>query len=237
MWLVLPLMALLFVGLGYLLTEKNAKTLLSGYNTMTELQRQQFDLKSFLRFFRNFHLFLGASLLGFGFLVLLVFGEIPATLFLVVYPLSAYGFFLVKAQRFNAKRSPKGVIWLTLLIVIPAVMVLGLLLRGLSNNEIVIHQDKIQIEGMYGQVILLEDIDSLDMMTHLPDLSTRTNGFALGRVKKGYFKTKSGHKVLLYIADADKPCLALRVQNQGWIYYNSTTKPLVEVLAALKNAK
>ena len=90
---------------------------------------------------------------------------------------------------------------------------------------------------MYGQVISHEDIDSLDMMTHLPDLSTRTNGFAIGRVKKGYFKTKSGHKVLLFIADADKPCLAIRVRNQGWIYYNSTTKPLVEVLADLKNAK
>jgi hypothetical protein len=84
---------------------------------------------------------------------------------------------------------------------------------------------------------MLADIDSLEITTQLPRLSTRTNGFALGRVKKGYFKTKSGDKVLLYIADADKPCLALRIQNQGWIYYNSTTKPLVEVLADLKNAK
>jgi hypothetical protein len=237
MWLVLPLMALLFVGLGYLLTEKNAKTTLSGYNTMTELQRQQFDLKSFLRSFRNFHLFLGISLLVIGLLLLLVFGEIPSTLFLVVYPLLAYGFFLVKAQRLNTKQSPKGVIWLAIGIGITAVVVLGLLLRGLSNNEIVVQQDKIQIEGMYGQVIMLADIDSLEITTQLPRLSTRTNGFALGRVKKGYFKTKSGDKVLLYIADADKPCLALRIQNQGWIYYNSTTKPLVEVLADLKNAK
>lgn len=237
MWLVLLLMALLFAGLGFLLNVKNAKYLLAGYNTMTESQRQEFDLISFLRFFRNFHLFLAVSLMLVGFILWLLFGEIPASVFLVVYPLLAYAYFLVQAQRFTAQRSSGGVKWLAIGIGVTAVLVLGLLLRGLSNNEIVMQQDKIQIEGMYGQMILMADIDSLVMLNQLPQLSTRTNGFALGNEKKGYFKTKRGDKVLIYIADAHKPCLAIRVQNQGWIYYNSTTKPLDELLAALKKAK
>ena len=46
--------SLIFLGCAKFINEKNAKYLLAGYNTMTKKERDQFDLKSYLTFFKKF---------------------------------------------------------------------------------------------------------------------------------------------------------------------------------------
>ena len=53
----------IFIAIAFIVNENNAKYLLSGYNTMSEEERMKFDIKSYIPFFRNFHIFLGISLL------------------------------------------------------------------------------------------------------------------------------------------------------------------------------
>ena len=43
-----------FIGVAYGVNEKNAKLLLAGYNTMSEQERKNFDLKSYLIYFKKF---------------------------------------------------------------------------------------------------------------------------------------------------------------------------------------
>ena len=40
-----------FIAVAYGINEKNAKLLLAGYNTMSEQERKNFDLKSYLIYF------------------------------------------------------------------------------------------------------------------------------------------------------------------------------------------
>ena len=42
--LAITLINLLFVGIGFTITEKNAPYLLAGYNTMSKEERKQIDL-------------------------------------------------------------------------------------------------------------------------------------------------------------------------------------------------
>ncbi|WP_041252056.1 DUF3784 domain-containing protein [Flavobacterium indicum] len=59
-------LSLIFLGLAFLVTENNAKYLLSGYNTMSEEERQKFDIKSYIAYIKNFHIFLGISIFIIG---------------------------------------------------------------------------------------------------------------------------------------------------------------------------
>jgi len=43
-----------FIAIAYGVNEKNAKLLLAGYNTMSEQERKNFDLKSYLIYFKKF---------------------------------------------------------------------------------------------------------------------------------------------------------------------------------------
>ena len=45
---------------GYIVNESNADTLLAGYNTMSKTEKEKFDLKGYLGFFKKFMLSVGA---------------------------------------------------------------------------------------------------------------------------------------------------------------------------------
>ena len=46
--------SLLIALSGYIVNEKNADVLLAGYNTMSEDEKNRFDLINYLKFFRKF---------------------------------------------------------------------------------------------------------------------------------------------------------------------------------------
>jgi hypothetical protein len=54
LFLTILFIDLVFVLIAYGVNEKNAKLLLAGYNTMSEKERKNFDLKSFLIYFKKF---------------------------------------------------------------------------------------------------------------------------------------------------------------------------------------
>ena len=62
--MIVPILILsaIFIAIAFFVNENNAKYLLSGYNTMSEVERQNFDIKSYIPYFRNFHIFLGVTL-------------------------------------------------------------------------------------------------------------------------------------------------------------------------------
>ena len=62
------ILSFVFIGVGYLITQKNAPYLLSGYNTMSKEKQEQVDLKGLLHFSKRFHINLGISesIIGFS---------------------------------------------------------------------------------------------------------------------------------------------------------------------------
>ena len=61
-----PFIAILFVDIIFIflalgLNKDNSKYLLSGYNTMSKLKRENFDIEKYLKLFKKFFLALAAS--------------------------------------------------------------------------------------------------------------------------------------------------------------------------------
>ena len=59
MFYVILGMGLLFFGLGFMITENNASSFLSGYNTMSKEEQEQFPLTEYLERFKSFHVRFG----------------------------------------------------------------------------------------------------------------------------------------------------------------------------------
>ncbi len=85
---------ILFVSIGFLVTENNARYLLSGYNMMSKEDQKKVALKPYLQKFRKFHLFLGFSFSFLGIALIYFTEELAAQVFMVAYPILAYIYFV-----------------------------------------------------------------------------------------------------------------------------------------------
>src|SRR5690606_3586929 len=139
MIIVSVLLAFVFVGIGFLITEKNAKHLLSGYNTMTEEDRKNFNLTDYLKVFRKFHVFLGTSLLIISLLLFYFVDADYSGVCVGIYPIAAYIYFIWKGKRFNnMKDEQTKSSYLFALIIMIAVLIgiVAMFTYGLQDNTI-----------------------------------------------------------------------------------------------------
>lgn len=61
---------MIFIGISFLINQNNAKDLLSGYNTMSDVEKQNFDIATYVLYFKKFNLFLGFSLFSFSIFII-----------------------------------------------------------------------------------------------------------------------------------------------------------------------
>jgi hypothetical protein len=102
---VLIAISALFVALAFIVTEKNAKHLLSGYNTMSIEERKHVDIKGLMVYFKNFFLLLGISFLLISLLLLFYFGQNIAAIFICIYPVVACIYFVLNGQKFYHRKA------------------------------------------------------------------------------------------------------------------------------------
>jgi len=94
-----------FIICAYMINEKNADMLLAGYNTMSKKEKESFDLKNYLIFFRKFfvNLTIYSSLIFVMFFVAL--DEITAFIAYLVSVLVPMPFFIYKVlYKFKIKK-------------------------------------------------------------------------------------------------------------------------------------
>ncbi|SKC00125.1 protein of unknown function [Parapedobacter luteus] len=222
-------MSVLFVAIGFIVTEKNAKYLLSGYNTMNKEDRKKVDIKSYIPYFRNFHVFLGISFLVLGTVLTYFVSENAGGIFLTVYPIIAYIYFYTNSKYskgLGGKWNKTGVVILigTLLFVV------GLLGYGYKENRITFDSESVSFQGSYGETLTKAEIKSIELVSQLPEITSKTNGFALGTINKGYFKTRNGEIVKLILNSDNKPFILFTKADGKKIYYSAKDKSNEQVL-------
>jgi len=204
--------SVLYFVIGFLVTKNNAKYLLAGYNSMTAEQRQNFNLDTYIPFFRNLNIFLGLThlfvRLGLFFLV----GETYSGIFLGIYPILAYIWFIWKT---NSNNKYLGVS----ILILSLVFVVILFLAGLKENKWIETDDEIRITGIYGETIPKSEILELTSVQELPEIKMKTNGYATGKIRKGYFKTKQGEVIKLILNSEQGPYILISKRNGKKIYY------------------
>lgn len=102
-YLIILTLGSIFILLAFILTENNAKYILSGYNTMKPGEREKVDIKGYVRFFRRFHWVLGVSFVLMGWISKPFLPEAWHGGIIVAYPCLAYVYLAVKGQAFMKK--------------------------------------------------------------------------------------------------------------------------------------
>ncbi len=228
-------LGLLFIGIGFIITESNAKYLLAGYNTMSKEEQSQIAIKPLLSYFRKFHLFLGISFIVLGLILTYVFSEVVSGAFIVIYPCLAYIYFVITSAKYgeglNSKRKNKIAIYI---LVATLLFVVGLLGYGVRENKISIAPDAIEIHGPYGEVLMPSEIARIELIHELPKITFKSNGFALGKINKGYFKTEDGERVKLILNSENKPYLLFVKDDGNKIYYAAKSESNAKLFEIIK---
>jgi hypothetical protein len=195
MFYVILGMGLLFFGLGFMITENNASSLLSGYNTMSKQEQEQFPLTEYLERFKSFHIRFG-----------IVFYATNAELLgwhMGITPILAYIYFFYQTKDLSMKvESQKNSFRVGITVLIGTlVFVIGMFYWSDRPSDIVLDGDTLRISGPYGIDLPLDKIDSLGISESLPEISTRRHGISTGTVAKGKYRGPEGNYLLLI----DKP--------------------------------
>lgn len=222
------LIGCVFIGLAFLLNKTNAPYLLTGYNTMTEEERRNFDLTGFLNYFKRFHLFLGASYLIFFFSLYFI-NKDAACLFLALYPLIACVVFIFKSRSFclQKRRSFRMQTIAGIVMILVAVGVTVLFYFSYRENQIVLTDQSVNISGMYGEELKYSEIKAVKLLDTLRAISFKENGFAAGNIAKGYFRLKKGDTAKLILNTKKKPFLFIETADRQ-IYYSSEAADLTK---------
>ena len=232
---VIIFLSLLFAGVGFLINANNAENLLAGYNTLSTEQRKNVDLHGYLRLFKKFHLFLGISVLVIGLGLYVLADESVLILFMTIYPILAYLIFIIIGFRFDQNPSDLKKYAGVLVLVISLILVIYMMMQGMKENELIILEDKISMEGMYGEQIAFKEIDEIKLVDRLPEITKKTNGFAVGAVRKGHFKTEGGEKVKLMLNGDQVPLIYIRKKDATVLYFSSNTADNQKLFQVLEN--
>ena len=213
LWVTLFL-GILFFGLGFLITEKNASTLLSGYNTMSEEEQAVFPLKAYLKAFKRFHIRFGILFTVLG-VVLWFIGKDYVGYHLGITPILAYLVFFYRTKSLTNTATNKRLYRLgTGVLIATLIFIIGLFAWSERTSEIVIESDQIQISGPYGVNIAFTEIDSIALLDSPPEITARLHGIATGKVSKGKFKGPNGSRYLTLIEHpADLYLIIYRVKD------------------------
>lgn len=109
---------------------------------------------------------------------------------------------------------------LAIVIVFPILLVV----YGSREPETTFSDSSMTISGMYGITISYSDILQADTLQLLPQVRTRTNGFASGKVLKGNFKMQDHSRVMLFVKKGVPPYICFRTSDKT-VYLNFD-KPL-----------
>lgn len=231
-------LSILFIAIGFIVTETNSKYLLSGYNTMSEEEQENVDIKSYIVFFRNFHILLGSSLLLFSLLIYYFVDKDWSGIFLAFYPILAYVFFIWYGTKFSKEEKKNQITSIIGIVILVGFLIfIGFeFVNGIKENTVSIKNDTIEISGSYGENLKINSIESVELVTNLPNIKTKTNGFSLETIKKGYFRTETGENVKLLINSKNNSLVLITSKSGKKIFYNSKKEnTTLKIYKELKN--
>ncbi|WP_163410817.1 DUF3784 domain-containing protein [Flavobacterium ajazii] len=226
------ILSILFIGIAFIVNENNAKYLLSGYNMMSEEERQKFDIKCYIPFFRNFHLFLGISLFVIALLLFYFVDADWSGIFMGTYPILAYVYFIWKGKNYSTEKTTKqkAITYITVFAFLFLFVFIAFEFKQtLNDNKITLNNNQIEIDGEYGTEIKLTDLKSIQLVNKLPEIHSKIKGFALETIKKGDFTIVNDKEVKLLINSDKTPLLLITTKDNQKIYYSSKDESNTEI--------
>lgn len=234
MLFAIVLMSVIFGIIGLVVTRNNARFLLSGYNTMSEEEKADVDIENYIPYFRKFHFYLAGAFLSIG-LLLNFFDAAYAGMFLAFFPLTAYIYFIIKSQRYYRNKKKRWTLIPVIILLIIIVFVGSIFFMGFKEDNLVITGESLKFDGYYGETLDHSDVQEIELAQTVPALVMKTNGFAVGSIRKGYFKTSDGEIVKLIVQSDYDPVIKITKKDGTKVYYSAHSKLNEEVFKEIKS--
>lgn len=113
------------------------------------------------------------------------------------------------------------------------VFVVVILLLASKPTEIEVGEETISISGMYGRIIPMSEIVSVELLEEMPPVAMRTNGSSTGKYNKGHFRLKNGENCLLFIRN-QSPYIELRTTDNLYYINGDTKEETLGILSKIK---
>lgn len=135
------------------------------------------------------------------------------------------------SKKNNYFKDPKSLLW-----VIPIVLgsLLLLYFKYETTDTILIAENKITIEGTYGETIGFDEIKVITLSDSLPAIGGKSLAYAKGEVRKGYFKTSHRKRVKLILNTNEKPYIYIKTIKNNQIYFSETGEKNKKLLDSIK---
>lgn len=125
-------------------------------------------------------------------------------------------------QLYMIEKKGKGllVLMLSIIVILGMIPLIAALPITGNDNDTMIRNDTLFIEGSYAKEIPIASITQVDGNATVPPIGVRTNGMSLGEINVGHFKTEEGQDVLLYLHSDDTNVTHITTKNNEDIYIN-----------------
>jgi hypothetical protein len=227
--LIIPILLILLAG--WAIRYKQAYWLISGYNTMSTEKKRQVNIEPLGRLIANM-CFLMAGIIATGIGLITLGWDLAAMIcFGTLIPVIIYT--LIHAQRYDGNtRNPDGTMKTTTKIFLGAIISFLILLSVgigilfyVSNQpiEVTLDEDKIQVSGIYGMTVPLEEIMQLQLLEEMPEVIRRTNGYASNKNWRGSFRLEGVGRAKLFIDRSIPLYIYIETSDQDKLYFNFPT--------------
>ena len=232
MGLVVGLLVFMGIGIKYF----KWYFLISGYNTMSKVQKEKVDVEGLGNLMGNF-LFLLAGITALGFILHYTGYKIMAFLaFLSYLPITII--LLIIGQKYDHNEDTKSKkvevkVALGITVVTFAIIVTSLI-YGAREPEIIIQDHSITIKGIYGTTIKEENILEIKLEDTIPKILSKTNGFDLGYILRGNFKLDEIGSSSIYIHQNKPPYIIIKTKKGHYIINYKDPKRTIKLYNDLK---
>jgi hypothetical protein len=213
------------IGIGFLV--KAYPNLIAGYNTMSKERKESVDIEGLSTMMRNGLIAIGITIILGNFLFKWIGLTQYASNIILAVTFIGTIFLVISAQKYDhSKKKNSSLTYAILGIILLAVI--GLLAYGYMPAKPIITNDSIRFTGMYGFEIPTSDIESVELLSSIPTVKLRTNGFSLGSVHKGFFNLEKYGKCRLLLHSNKPPFLDLSRSHAEKIIINYKDQALTE---------
>lgn len=216
------IIGLFLIGIGFLV--KAFPDLIAGYNTMTKEQKANVDIKGLSSFMRNCFIVMGLIIIIGSYFFNWIGLSMISNSIVLISVLSGVIILLIKSRKFNKNESNKKSKAAFVILGIVIVFIVSLLFYGSKPSEILINKETALITGLYGIELPIKNIQEVKLITQLPAIITRSNGFSFGTIKKGYFKLEEYGKCRLFLQSDSDLYLVIVDKNGERTILNHTDK-------------
>lgn len=210
-------------------------SMLSNYNSFTEEEKASPAFKTYLKRVRNIMIGTAVIIVAGQFLSMLTDSEIFFIISILLMCIGLPASLFYCQAKVSKRMHRKSLIYAGSFLIISLVILGELLIPSLQGGNVSYENNTLHISGLYGAELKKDEIKSITKVDVLPQVKFRTNGFGLGCIRKGFFRTVDGKTVHFILTSNNLPALHISTINGGNIYVNTLdSKEMDELIQSFK---